>query len=150
MQSKKLGHTYAVFAYLSKLLFILFLYSRYIFDRVFNTNEDNSKVYQDLGFDIIEAAVSGFNSTIFAYGQTASGKTHTMMGDDQQKGKYFFYKFCNRLYSFLLRQFLSQFAIQKFRQIRVSVQGVESLWGDCRFIPADWGSQWQIVLFCSF
>ena len=24
--------------------------------------------------------------------------------------------------------------------IRVSVQGVESLWGDCRFIPADWGS----------
>ena len=24
---------------------------------------------------------------------------------------------------------------------RVSVQGVESLWGDCRFIPADGGSQ---------
>ena len=23
---------------------------------------------------------------------------------------------------------------------RVSVQGVESLWGDCRFIPVDWGS----------
>ena len=23
---------------------------------------------------------------------------------------------------------------------RVSVQGVESLWGDCRFIPGDWGS----------
>ena len=23
---------------------------------------------------------------------------------------------------------------------RVSVQGVESLWGDYRFIPADWGS----------
>ena len=23
---------------------------------------------------------------------------------------------------------------------RVSVQGVESLWGDCGFIPADWGS----------
>ena len=24
--------------------------------------------------------------------------------------------------------------------VRVSVQGVEPLWGDCRFIPADWGS----------
>ena len=24
--------------------------------------------------------------------------------------------------------------------LRVSVQGVESLWYDCRFIPADWGS----------
>ena len=60
---------------------------------MFNANEDNSKVYQDLGFDIIEAAVSGFNSTIFAYGQTASGKTHTMMGDDQQKGKHFLMNF---------------------------------------------------------
>ena len=70
-----------------------FFCSRYIFDRVFNADEDNSKVYQDLGFDIIEAAVSGFNSTIFAYGQTASGKTHTMMGDDQQKGKKFFINF---------------------------------------------------------
>ena len=30
----------------------------------------------------------------------------------------------------------------KIRKVfpRVSVQGVESLWGDCRFIPADWGS----------
>ena len=60
---------------------------------MFNTDEDNSKVYQDLGFDIIEAAVSGFNSTIFAYGQTASGKTHTMMGDDQQKGTHFLNEF---------------------------------------------------------
>ena len=26
------------------------------------------------------------------------------------------------------------------RNTRVSVQGVKSLWGDCRFIPEDWGS----------
>ena len=30
--------------------------------------------------------------------------------------------------------------LQQKMLIRVSVQGVESLWGDCRFIPADWGS----------
>ena len=30
---------------------------------------------------------------------------------------------------------------------RVSVQGVESLWGDCRFIPADWGSQYHYGRF---
>ena len=29
---------------------------------------------------------------------------------------------------------------KKCLRSRVSVQGVESLWGDCRFIPADWGS----------
>ena len=28
-----------------------------------------------------------------------------------------------------------------FEESRVGVQGVESHWGDCRFIPADWGSQ---------
>jgi hypothetical protein len=34
------------------------------------------------------------------------------------------------------------FAVQSRLKVdvRVSVQGVESLWGDCRFIPADWGS----------
>ena len=33
---------------------------------------------------------------------------------------------------------------------RVSVQGVESLWGDCRFIPADWGSWQQICAILLF
>lgn len=35
---------------------------------------------------IIEACMKGFNGTIFAYGQTSSGKTYTMMGDDQNPG----------------------------------------------------------------
>ena len=34
--------------------------------------------------------------------------------------------------------------------IRVRVQGVESLWGDCRFIPADRGLYSMICAFCSF
>ena len=38
----------------------------------------------------------------------------------------------------------------KSQTLRVSVQGVESLWGDCRFIPADWGSYWEICAICSF
>ena len=40
---------------------------------------------------------------------------------------------------------------EKSKKARVSVQGVESLWGDCRFIPADiWGHRSRFVLFCSF
>ena len=31
---------------------------------------------------------SGFNATIFAYGQTSSGKTHTMMGTDSEPGNF--------------------------------------------------------------
>jgi hypothetical protein len=29
-------------------------------------------------FKLIEGVLDGFNGTIFAYGQTSSGKTHTM------------------------------------------------------------------------
>ena len=59
---------------------------KYQFDRVFNPNEGNSKVYEDIGFDVIESALNGFNSTIFAYGQTASGHTHTMLGSKEDPG----------------------------------------------------------------
>ena len=31
---------------------------------------------------VIEGVLDGFNCTIFAYGQTSSGKTHTMQGPD--------------------------------------------------------------------
>ena len=65
-----------------------YAFYRYVFDRVFNETENNEKVYADIGFNIIEAAVDGFNSTIFAYGQTASGKTHTMLGNEKDKGKH--------------------------------------------------------------
>ena len=39
----------------------------------------------------------------------------------------------------ILEEFLEQKASAK-----VSLLGVDSLWGDCTFIPADWGSQQQI------
>ncbi|XP_076312392.1 kinesin-like protein 98A isoform X1 [Tachypleus tridentatus] len=38
------------------------------------------KVFEDLGKEVIENAFEGYNTCIFAYGQTSSGKTFTMMG----------------------------------------------------------------------
>uniref|UniRef100_A0A1I8P5E2 Kinesin motor domain-containing protein n=1 Tax=Stomoxys calcitrans TaxID=35570 RepID=A0A1I8P5E2_STOCA len=35
---------------------------------------------------IVHSTIQGFNGTIFAYGQTSSGKTYTMMGDDDNPG----------------------------------------------------------------
>jgi centromeric protein E len=43
-------------------------------------------VYNGLVAPRIESVVEGFNATIFAYGQTASGKTHTMLGNDSDPG----------------------------------------------------------------
>ena len=37
-------------------------------------------MYNYAAASIIDSVVEGFNGTIFAYGQTASGKTHTMEG----------------------------------------------------------------------
>ena len=40
-----------------------------------------TRVFNDLGSDVVENAFSGYNVCVFAYGQTGSGKTYTMMGD---------------------------------------------------------------------
>lgn len=31
---------------------------------------------------IVDSVLDGYNGTILAYGQTSSGKTHTMLGED--------------------------------------------------------------------
>ena len=38
------------------------------------------QVYSDLGSEVLKSAKEGYNSCVFAYGQTSSGKTYTMMG----------------------------------------------------------------------
>ena len=38
------------------------------------------EVYDVAAKPIIDSVLEGFNGTIFAYGQTSSGKTHTMQG----------------------------------------------------------------------
>ncbi|CAL4123100.1 unnamed protein product, partial [Meganyctiphanes norvegica] len=58
----------------------------YKFDRVFGDNYNNDDIYMEVGEPIVESALAGFNGTIFAYGQTSSGKTFTMMGDKNTPG----------------------------------------------------------------
>ena len=62
------------------------LFFRYQFDHVFDKEAKNRDVYEKIAFEVIESAIDGYNSTIFAYGQTSSGKTHTMMGTPNDKG----------------------------------------------------------------
>ncbi|XP_023075896.2 centromere-associated protein E isoform X6 [Piliocolobus tephrosceles] len=56
------------------------------FDRVFHGNETTKNVYEEIAAPIIDSAIQGYNGTIFAYGQTASGKTYTMMGSEDHLG----------------------------------------------------------------
>lgn len=43
-------------------------------------NSTQKQVYDVAAKPIIDSVLEGFNGTIFAYGQTSSGKTHTMTG----------------------------------------------------------------------
>ncbi|XP_022896054.1 kinesin-like protein KIN-7E isoform X2 [Olea europaea var. sylvestris] len=52
----------------------------YSFDRVFRGDCSTREVYEEGAKDIALSVVGGINSTIFAYGQTSSGKTYTMNG----------------------------------------------------------------------
>eukprot|EP00041_Stephanoeca_diplocostata_P037296 m.1402379 g.1402379 ORF g.1402379 m.1402379 type:complete len:2418 (+) comp25010_c0_seq3:94-7347(+) len=58
----------------------------YSFDKIFNTGIKTQEVYNSIAKDIVLQAMEGFNGTIFAYGQTSSGKTHTMMGYPGEPG----------------------------------------------------------------
>ncbi|BGP47392.1 Kinesin-like protein kip2 [Rhodotorula kratochvilovae] len=45
-----------------------------------------SELYDRKIRPVVKAALGGFNGTVFAYGQTASGKTHTMTGSPSEPG----------------------------------------------------------------
>ena len=52
----------------------------YNFDQVFGAHATQEDIYDDAVRPIVEEVLEGFNCTIFAYGQTGTGKTHTMEG----------------------------------------------------------------------
>ena len=44
------------------------------------------EVFESEARELVLSALNGYNVTIFAYGQTSSGKTHTMRGSDENEG----------------------------------------------------------------
>lgn len=55
---------------------------KYDFDGVFEGGTTQQQIFQDCAKTIVECVIEGYNGTILAYGQTSSGKTHTMSGPD--------------------------------------------------------------------
>ncbi|XP_028250648.1 kinesin-like protein KIF3B [Parambassis ranga] len=52
----------------------------FTFDSVYGWNSKQSDIYDDAVRPLVESVLHGFNGTIFAYGQTGTGKTFTMQG----------------------------------------------------------------------
>lgn len=59
------------------------------FDRVFDVNATQVELYKFVAFRTVDKVLQGYNGTVFAYGQTGTGKTYTMMGkenDPERRG----------------------------------------------------------------
>eukprot|EP00899_Mesostigma_viride_P019057 jgi/Mesvir1/27152/Mv20817-RA.1 len=52
------------------------------FDHVYGEGSRQEELFQGIGMPIIDNAFQWCNSTLFAYGQTGAGKTHSMLGYD--------------------------------------------------------------------
>ncbi|CAN6204482.1 unnamed protein product [Urochloa humidicola] len=59
---------------------------RFDFDRIFGEECRTAEVYEARTKRIVDSVVRGFNGTVFAYGQTSSGKTYTMRGSANEPG----------------------------------------------------------------
>ena len=54
---------------------------QFLFNSVFPNNTEQQFIYDDAARPIIDSVLEGYNGTIFAYGQTGTGKTYTMEGE---------------------------------------------------------------------
>lgn len=68
----------------------------FTFDKVFGLSCSSQKVYEEGAKDVALSALTGINATIFAYGQTSSGKTYTMKGITENAVKDIFEHIRNR------------------------------------------------------
>ncbi|KAG0371205.1 hypothetical protein BGZ54_008945 [Gamsiella multidivaricata] len=57
----------------------------YAFDHAL-TGSNNEEIYSSSVKNLVQSAMEGYNGTVFAYGQTSSGKTYTMSGNETQPG----------------------------------------------------------------
>ncbi|GAM88520.1 hypothetical protein ANO11243_065530 [Dothideomycetidae sp. 11243] len=59
------------------------------FDKVFDENITQGEVYEATTRGLLDSVLDGYNATVFAYGATGCGKTHTITGTSQQPGIIF-------------------------------------------------------------
>ena len=70
---------------------------KYAFDKVFAERATQSEVYEKTALPLIDTVLDGYNATLFAYGATGCGKTHTIVGNEQDPG--IIYRTMKDLYS---------------------------------------------------
>lgn len=50
----------------------------FAFDRVFDDTTSQADIYESTAKPLLDNVLDGYNATVFAYGATGCGKTHTI------------------------------------------------------------------------
>ncbi|KAF3052938.1 hypothetical protein E8E11_001861 [Didymella keratinophila] len=58
----------------------------YIYDNVFDTQDNNARVYDATAKRLVRRVMEGYHGTVFAYGMTGTGKTFSMQGTATNPG----------------------------------------------------------------
>ena len=59
------------------------------YDHIYPEDSNQTEIFEETSKEVVKSVLSGYNGTIFAYGQTGTGKTYTMVGefsDEKNKG----------------------------------------------------------------
>lgn len=62
---------------------------RFVFDKLFDSDTSQEDVYSATTRPLLNSILDGFNATVFAYGATGCGKTHTILGSQESPGVIF-------------------------------------------------------------
>lgn len=62
---------------------------RFVFDRLFDGDASQEEVYANTTRPLLDSVLDGYNATVFAYGATGCGKTHTISGTPMEPGIIF-------------------------------------------------------------
>lgn len=85
------------------------------FDNVFSDKTSTTELFEKAVKENVKTAIEGFNVTVFAYGQTSSGKTFTMRGNDENMG----------LIPLSVQQIFQEIAEDQEREYKISVSYLE-------------------------
>jgi hypothetical protein len=108
-----------------------------MYDHVFDMDSTQEEVFDKVGDPVLNNILDGFNGTIMAYGQTSSGKTHTMQGYDlsEKDNRGIMPRIVNiRLYRLRACSLLSKNLLKTF--------SLSSRWPSFKFIWKKLGIYW--------
>jgi hypothetical protein len=80
------------------------------FDKIHDSTVGNEEIHRVVSLPAARLCVEGFNVTVFCYGQSGSGKTHTMMGSNRDPGLLF--RTVDALYDMCSQQMDRRFSLR--------------------------------------